>query len=360
MDKTVTAENAYQFVKALGELGDIYYVDNELIVRQIATDEPAGVNVGTPPVRRPIAVFKAGMKVGEYVALNPFTDVIGESKERSWFTAHMSLLPGHFIRAAIRNMISIGLSKNKGAGYKANKFISKWIEKMDDKLLEEVERIPNKMWAVIFYDRSHKTAQLQSNIGFEEYREDLKNKVRKGSWPIFNDMVRTFLQTGNRKPESITYESVLLSMPKMDAIMHLLIDVLERMDVPLKEFTEFKYDLKMLKENLKHIEAFRETLRWFASATVSEDKSSIDDATIPWGNQPTAKPSFVKSNEESSIDNAVPAGITLNPSFVGGPMTPVTPNYVGMVTGMIPNPTYGMGGGYGVVSPLAQAGIYVR
>lgn len=373
MDKAMTSDNAYQFVKTLVEFGDIYYVDQDLIVRSTATDEPAGVNVGTPPVRRPIAVFKTGMKVGDYVALNPFTDVMGDSKERAWFTLHMSLLPGFLLKTVIGKMIQLGLSKNKGAGYKANKFISKWIDKMDDKLAEEVERIPGKMFAFIFYDRSKKTAQVQSNIGYDEFREDYKNKVRKGSWPILNDMVRTLLNTGSKKPESLTYESVILSMPKIDAIMHLLIDVIERMDTPIKEFTEFKYDLGELKEHLRHIEAYREALRWFASATVSDDsQSGIGDAVIPWNNK-TADGQFVpsipqkKDMEESSIANAQPAGIIVNPSFAGG-IAPMSGMMGGplFTSGIIPNPTYNaaaMSGDIGsivggsVMSPLAQAGI---
>lgn len=374
MDKALTSDNAYQFVKALVEFGDIYYVDRDLIIRQQADDEAVGVSVGTPPTRRPIAVFKTGMKVGDYVALNPFTDVLGDSKERAWFTLHMSILPGFMLKTAMYSAVKIALSKSKGSSYKANKFLSKWIEKIDEKLLDEIERLPPKKIAFIFYDRSKKTAQVQSDIGYEECREEYKNKVRKGSWSIINDMVKTFLQTGTKRPESLTYESVILSMPKIDAIMHLLVDVIERMDTPLKEFTEFKYDLPALKEHLRHIEAYREALRWFASATVTDEASSGIGDIAPWpANATTAKPVKRDDGEEtSSIKDATPAGIILNPSFAGGVMSmgTGTPDYVGAAlgggVGVIPNPTYmaaAMTGNIGSIvggmtmSPLAQAGI---
>jgi len=363
MDKAMTSENAYQFVKSLVELGGIYYVDNEQIIRSSADDSPKGVRVGTPPVSKPIALFKVGMKAGDYVALNPFTDILGESKERAWFTTHLALFPGYALKHSIYKMVELGVSESKGGGYKANKFISKWIEKMDQKLLDEIDRIPTKMWGVIFYDKSKKTAQLQCNLGYEEFREEYKNKVRKSSWVILCDMIRTFLQTGSKKPESIMYESILLSMPKLDAIMHLLVDILKRMEVPLKEFGEIEVDVKTLDEHLTHLEAYRESLRWFSSATTSPDAntSGVENATIPWSQDianATVGGSFApvtptQGASSSEIAGAMPAGIIVNENFVGvgGVVTGGIGGLGVPAGGPVVNPNFGCG-------VVAGAGLY--
>jgi hypothetical protein len=372
MDKAMTSENAYQFVKSLVELGGIYYVDKDQIIRSTADDSPKGVRTGTPPVNKPIALFKVGMKVGDYVALNPFTDILGESKERAWFTTHLALFPGYALKHSIYKMVELGVSDSKGGGYKANKFISKWIDKMDQKLLDEIDRIPTKMWAVIFYDKSKKTAQLQCNLGYEEFREEYKNRIRKSSWSVLTDMVKTFLQTGTKKPESLMYESILLSMPKLDAIMHLLVDILKRMEVPLKEFGGIEVDVKGFESHLEHLEAYREALRWFSSATTSPDAntSGVENATVPWSQDvanATVGGTFAPvapapSDVSSDIASARPAGIIFNDQFMGPGAVPAGGYMGGVVAGgPIVNPTFGGGvvpGGFGGgVADAVPAGI---
>lgn len=372
MDKAMTSESAYQFVKALVELGGIYYVDKDQIIRSTADDSPKGVRTGTPPVNKPIALFKVGMKVGDYVALNPFTDILGESKERAWFTTHLALFPGYALKHSIYKMVELGVSDSKGGGYKANKFISKWIDKMDQKLLDEIDRIPTKMWGVIFYDKSKKTAQLQCNLGYEEFREEYKNRIRKSSWSVLTDMVKTFLQTGTKKPESLMYESILLSMPKLDAIMHLLVDILKRMEVPLKEFGGIEVDVKGFEAHLEHLEAYREALRWFSSATTSPDAntSGVENATVPWSQDvanATVGGTFAPiapapADVSSDIASARPAGIIFNDQFMGPGAVPAGVYMGGVVAGgPIVNPTFGGGvvpGGFGGgVADAVPAGI---
>lgn len=339
MDKAITSDSASQFIKQLVELGGIHYVDQDHIIRNSSDDTPVGVKTGIPAKNHPIAVFKQGMSVGDYVVLNPFTDVLGNSPERAWFVNKMCAFPGSIIRHVVMRMIEVGIAKDKESGYKANKFVSKWIDNIDEKLLEEAQRIPGKEWAVIFYDRTKRIAQLQSNIGYDELKAQFKTKIRKSSWPIFVDMLKTLLQLNTKKPESLIYESELASIPKVDAILHLLISILERLDEPIKQFTDVEIDVASLKENIDQIEMFREATKWFASATATPDADKqAAEATAPW-----ASGSVVGANGEVSVVEPV-ATSPVEEAATIAKLTPVGVTY---------NPNYGtpgMGGGYAAMA----------
>ena len=350
MNKAVISEDAHKFIKMLVELGGVHYVDGEQIIHSTSTDAPVGVKVGIPPKRRPVAIFKEGMSVGDYVILNPFTDVCANSPERAWFVNKMCAFPGALIKRIIIGMIEIGTSKTKDAGYKANKFVSKWIGDMDQKMLEEVKRIDSIDWAVIFYDRGKMVAQLQSNIGYDDLKDQFKTKIRKSSWPIFVDMVKTLLKLDDKKAESLVYKRTIVSIPKVDAILHLLADVLERLETPTKEFTDIEIPVKEIKEHLANLEVYCEAVKYFASATASPDADKADDKSSPWSISspviPSATPEvsavIPQSNpaeEASNIANLRPVGVVYNEKFgtgVQGCGTIVNPQFVS------PYQTYGM------------------
>ena len=350
MNKAVISEDAHKFIKMLVELGGVHYVDGEQIIHSTSTDAPVGVKVGIPPKRRPVAIFKEGMSVGDYVILNPFTDVCANSPERAWFVNKMCAFPGALIKRIIIGMIEIGTSKTKDAGYKANKFVSKWIGDMDQKMLEEVKRIDSIDWAVIFYDRGKMVAQLQSNIGYDDLKDQFKTKIRKSSWPIFVDMVKTLLKLDDKKAESLVYKRTIVSIPKVDAILHLLADVLERLETPTKEFTDIEIPVKEIKEHLANLEVYCEAVKYFASATASPDADKADDKSSPWSINspviPSATPEvsavIPQSNpaeEASNIANLRPVGVVYNEKFgtgVQGCGTIVNPQFVS------PYQTYGM------------------
>ena len=350
MNKAVISEDAHKFIKMLVELGGVHYVDGEQIIHSTSTDAPVGVKVGIPPKRRPVAIFKEGMSVGDYVILNPFTDVCANSPERAWFVNKMCAFPGALIKRIIIGMIEIGTSKTKDAGYKANKFVSKWIGDMDQKMLEEVKRIDSIDWAVIFYDRGKMVAQLHSNIGYDDLKDQFKTKIRKSSWPIFVDMVKTLLKLDDKKAESLVYKRTIVSIPKVDAILHLLADVLERLETPTKEFTDIEIPVKEIKEHLANLEVYCEAVKYFASATASPDADKADDKSSPWSINspviPSATPEvsavIPQSNpaeEASNIANLRPVGVVYNEKFgmgVQGCGTIVNPQFVS------PYQTYGM------------------
>lgn len=355
MDKAIDSEQAFQFVKMLVELGGTHYLDSDLIIHSACNDAPVGVVTGTPPKKRPLAVFKQGMSVGEYVVLNPFTDVLGNSPERAWFMNKMRAFPGSIIGHLVHRMIEIGIAKDKDAGYKANKYVSKWVDKMDEKMLDEADRISAPAWATIFYDRTKRIAQLQSNIGTEDLKAELKTKIRKSTWPIFTEMVRTLLGLGTKKPESLMYEATIVSIPKLDAILHLLMDVLNRLDEPIKTFTEIEIPIKELNEHVKHISAYREATKWFASATSTDSNdTAVVDTAAPWQTQPKAAGGVGSDGTVVKVEEVVPVGSTgSSPSCDAATIAALTPVGViyndrfgrpGEQMGTIVNPTYG---GYG-------------
>ena len=350
MDKAVTADQAYECIKAFVELGGTHYIDKDSIVRSSLDDAPAGVEVGNPPRRKPIAVFKMGMKVGDYVPLNPFTDVLTRSPEREWFTNKLMAFPGSIVFHIVQRMIEEGIS-DKDSGIKVAKLISKWIGKMDAKMLEEAARIRPKHWCRIFYDRSTFTAQLQSDIGTDELKNEYKSRIRKSTWPVFTEMVRTILGlAANKKPESLMYTATIKAIPKVDAIMHLLVEVCDRIEEYVNILTEVKIDLSNIKYHVKHLELYREATRWFAAATAStEAKAPAPTSTAiraPW-QAPSSGTTLDmgtpdKQDARSIVSRLVPTGVVVNKNFGsygaisnpgGYPPAPGTPPVLGMPSG---------------------------
>ena len=342
MDKALTAENCHEFIKELAELGGVHYVDPDLIIHSALDDTPVSVKTGIPPKRKPVAIFKVGMKAGDYVVLNPFTDVALNSPERAWFTNKMCAITGSLISHLVNQIIRTGLDKSKDAGYKANKFVSRWVEKIDEKLLDEARRIDPTEWAKIVYDRTKRTAQLQSDVGLDVTKNKYANKIRKASWPVFVDMIKTLLGLPqNKKPESLMYETKIASIPKIDAILHLLISVLERLDNPIKIFTDIKIDVKSLRKHIDNLEAYVEATSWFASGTGTADAEAavVPVSVPPWQDQstaivdPTVKAAaavIVPGSEASgsadlaTIANLTPVGVIYNETY-GNPATVQVP-----------------------------------
>lgn len=351
MDKAVTSDQAYECIKAFVELGGTHYIDKDSIIHSSIDDAPAGVEVGNPPRRKPIAIFKMGMKVGEYVPLNPFTDVLTRSPEREWFTNKLMAFPGSIVFHIVQRMIEEGISE-KDSGIKVAKLISKWVDKMDSKLLEEAARIRPKHWCRIFYDRTTFTAQLQSDIGTDDLKDEYKSRIRKSSWPVFTEMVKAILGlAANKKPESLMYTATIKAIPKVDAIMHLLVEFCERIDDHRKILTEVEIDLENIKFHVKHLELYREATRWFATASATPDaaKASVSELAPAWQSagstasavQMTAEP----ADARSAVSKLVPTGVVVNPNFGtyrqmsplanpgGYPAIPGTPPVMGMPAG---------------------------
>lgn len=365
MDKALTADNCHAFIKELAELGGVHYVDPDLIIHSSADDAPVSVKTGIPPKRKPIAVFKVGMKAGDYVVLNPFTDVVVSSPERAWFTNKMCAITGALLSHLVCQVIRVGLEKSKDAGYKANKFVSRWADKIDQKLLDEARRIDPTEWGKIVYDRSKRTAQLQSDVGLEQTKNKYANKIRKASWPVFVDMIKTLLGLPqNKKPESLMYETKIASIPKIDAILHLLVTILERLDDPIKIFTDIKINVKSLRGHVDNLQAYVEATSWFASGTGTADAEAavVPTAVAPWKDQSTAivdptikavaAVSVPGSDNAGSADAAMiasltPVGVIYNPAY-GNPATATVPE------GIRPVMDAGVPGDIPVVVPVGS------
>ena len=328
MDKAISSDQAYRCIKALVELGGAHYVGDDLIIRNTLDDSIVGVETGIPPKNRPIAVFKVGMKVGDYVPLNPFADVITNSPERAWFNNKMMSFPGAIIHHLVQQMIKAAISE-EDVPLRTSKFISKWMDKFDKKMLEEAGKIRPTEWAKIFYDRQKHCAQLQSDVGMAELKEKYGSRIRKSSWPVFTEVLKFLLQLPqNKKPESIMYTATIAAIPKVDAILHVVLEVVTRLDGAIKALSVQsvidKINVKELTEYIKHIDIYREATRWFATASARKKQdvdTADDDNTAPWrtGTEEIAETSTTGgASVASEIASLKPTGMITNPRFVQG------------------------------------------
>ena len=292
-----SADNVYEFLKTLVETGDAFYIDAENRVIDKSTDEFVGVRThgGKNALNKAIGLYKQNQKTNpDVVAINPFTEVVGYYPEKDWFFGFLQVLPGCLIRQAIRAMADYAVNKEKDADFKSADIMSEFIERMDKTFIKELEtqHLRGSTIGFIFYKREKQIAQLQSAIFADDFEEKMKGKLRLSSIRLIRDIMKYLLETD--KPTQIYYEATLIGCPRMDAIFHVLLDVLKRISSKFEALTGVSLKVAELDEHAQHLEAYHKAMQWYASSSSSPTKEkkaptgTVSAATIstksPFGN----------------------------------------------------------------------------
>lgn len=359
MESNFSSADVYEFLKLLVELGEVHYIDSNHCVFRTADRTPVGVKIGHgKDSNKMICLYKEGCKpTPGSIYLNPFDESLGKHPERDWFTNTLSILPGCLAVFTMKTIAETITSKEKDTKFKTAQIISKFVDKVDEKFLNELQKIRPLDAGMIFYDNSKHVAQLLVDFWDDEFEDKMSSKIRKSSLRTMKEMLSLIYDSDN--PHEYMHKGELVACPKIDAMSHVLIEVLTKMAPVVEKLTKFDLHTKELNGHLQHLAAYHKAMQWLATSSTtsamstSEIDSKIGDHSgVPWNvSAPKATSSLgnvvvpvaVGTPDKSFIANAVPVGVTVNPNFGGG--VTKNPNFG---AGAISNAIFG---GSGVTSP---------
>lgn len=336
MEQNFSANDVYEFLKLLIETGDVHYVDADHCIYRTEDRTPVGVKVGNgKDCNKVIALFKEGTKPpANSVYLNPFVELLGNHPEVNLFLNTISVIPGCIALHTMKTMAEMITSKSKDVKPKQAQAFAKYVDKVDNKFVDEIQKIRPLDVGMIFYDKDKKVAQLLCDLWQDEFADKMKSKIRKSTLTTIREMAEDLFKT--KTPEEMMHTATLLACPKFDATVHVMIEALTRMSPIVEKITKMNLHVDELNEHVKHLEAYHKAIQWLATSSASSVKatseidSKIDNAAsaVPWN---VCAPGTLNNNG-GILGNAVPA-------VVG--QTVRNPTFPGATT--IRNPTFGLG-----------------
>ena len=364
MESNFSSADVYEFIKLIVEMGDVHYVDTNHCIFRKDDSTPVGVKIGHgKDSNKMICLFKEGCKpTPGSIYLNPFDESLGRHPERDWFFNVTSIVPGCMALYTMKSIVELINSKKKDAKFKTAQIISQFVDKVDDKFERELSKIRPLDVGMIFYDNSKHIAQLLVDFWDNDFEEKILGKIRKNSFNTMKEMLSVIYASEN--PYEYMHKGSLVACPKIDAMTHVLAEVLTKMTPVVEKLTDLKLHADELTAHVNQLPAYHKAMQWLAtSSTTSATSTSETDAKlgnptgVPWnveapGNSNplgnvVAPGSTAGSGEKPFLSNVGPVGVTKNPSFGGGAVR--NPNFgVGGVSASI----FG-GGGMGVpVTPV--------
>lgn len=338
MEVNFGSQDVYNFLKLLIEIGGVHYVDESHCIYRTDDRTPVGVKLGSGKNdKKMIALFKENERPPQNaVYLNPFVELIGKHPELDLFMTIIAIIPGCMALHTMIKMAELLRSKKKDAEFKTADLLAKYVDKVDDKFINEIQKIRPIDAGAIAYDSTRYTAQLQCLFWTDEWLEKMKSKLRKSTIKTVQEMATDLY--GTDTPHSIVHQGTLPPCKRFDAIVHVLVETLSRMQKFTEPLTGMKLHVDELKMHLERLPAYHKAMQWLATTTASSDKvNQTDLAKIvankdapPWSTNPIS-PKFTPVTDSSAgfLSKASVVGVTKNPTYGG--------------SGVTKNPTFGMG-----------------
>jgi len=290
MENAITGEQITESIKRFVELSEVFYVDAEGFIKYKRDDTPVGVETGGKKL--PLMVYKENARVGDWVALNPYTESLSAStSERKWFFDMLNRTIGcktyRIVRAVVETILKHKESPDDQPPLSQVEMISTYQDKVDKTTLKEMEHLFDLEWINIFYHRGTKVAQLQSDIWDAECRKTFGTKIRQKTWEFLNSITLELLQmTSVEDAHSIyKYKAQIIGCPEADTFFHVLVKVLEAYYEPCKIWLDNMMPVAEIMKDLEYLEHFHKITAWIGTSTVSKSSAKSVEAA-PWQQNP--------------------------------------------------------------------------
>lgn len=272
---SVDEQSLMRFSKLLIELGDIYELQDNMTIKNRYTDEVVSVVLGKKPI--PIVLFKSGLSAGEYAYLNPYKENQGKSKEREWFFNMLESCVGVLTKKLMHTIITDCTTK-KDDNYNQFPLMCRIMDKADTTMLEEIEKITPQTFVSIYYNKSTKTAEAQTELFSDELKEAFP-KFRKKTWEVIGILFKEFFGTEDLS-EDYVYQAKILSIPETDAKLHVIISLIKAIGPLTKDVRGCDLHENELQEHLDILGGYSELYAWVNVASATNSKYPT---TSPFG-----------------------------------------------------------------------------
>lgn len=263
----VTSQEVSDFIRLLLTYDNLYVVAEDGTISYHDTpEEPIMVELASGQ-KAPMRIIMPTMDVtDDCVRVNPFDNTIKGSAERNWFWRHRTGSICFIVRRLIRRLVE-GITADTLPPSMIGMFDRFIKAEPDDKFLEILKKHPNEL-CTIFYDRKSKTAQFQCTLLQEEWRttNGVEKQFRKKDLALLEAFM---LDLCGCPPENLIYKATLATALEADAILHVLVMVLERLDVPCQQLLDQDLKVAELKAGLEKLPDYQRCTAWYNTAPKS-------------------------------------------------------------------------------------------
>ena len=278
----VTPATIMEFTKLLIECGNVYEVQPDYTVKNRLTGEQVQISNGKGV--KPLCIYHEGATVNPNVAwLNPFKETLGVSREREWFFGLITTIPGTMMRIITERLIEDAVKKND-EDCSNFALMAKIIDKVDQTMIVEVNKIHASSYLSVFYNKREKVAEAQTELFSNELKEAFP-KFRKKTWEVIEIIFSEIF--GAIDLEQYRYRSKLINIPETEAKLAVSISLITALgpwarDVLGKDLHE--------QELNQHLEVLEGYSRLYAYAAVAQDTSNkyAPPSAAPWAPAPMA------------------------------------------------------------------------
>ena len=254
-------------------------MDDEYFICEEGSRVSVMVNGKSKNMRVPFEDMKQDLE-NKSTLFNPLVEPLGHTAERKWFFSSRTKMVGDIVHDTMRRLLELCLAEEeKEANYDQISLAQGYHDRVDSKMLKELERIAQMKLMRIMYNRRKRVIQLHTDIYNDEYLRT-KLKLRKKTIEVFRDMFGDIMSSTDIH-EDYTYVSVEMGMPEIECF----INILHMFSRSVDPYTSTLFDVDLypaeLEANLEHLSAFRKKCSYLVSATIQEDKTVKEDAKKP-------------------------------------------------------------------------------
>lgn len=313
----VNAQTIVEFTKLLIECGGVYEVQPDYTIINKHTGEK--VMIMEAKDAKPLAIFHEGASSYENVKwLNPFKESLGGSKERDWFFNLICNISGIITKYVIHKIIEDGVKK-KDDSYGSFALMAKIHDKVDETMLNEIEKLTSTALVSIYYNKREKVAEAQTEL-FSKELHDAFPKFRKKSWEVFQLIFQEIY--GSDDLSEYKYRAKILDIPETEAKLAVAIALLSHLGPFAKDFLGKDLHEAELNAHFEVLEGYSKLYAWAAVGTDTTSRYATTSAVVPWNPVQT------------------PYGAPVASAYPTAPMMPTAPTTATTETGAIKMSAY--------------------
>ena len=300
-------DNIINFITGIIELGGAFKVDEnpDKLIHSVASGE-----VCTLPIdggERQLAAY--GSMASDVVIINPFAEGESNTTRATWFYHSRNLLVGALIIKCMRHLIEVAAKchdkkyKETKDDLKVMKFLGKYANKIDNKLINEVNKITESLdgFITIYYNKKERKCNLNCLLERDvaELKEIYKtSNIRVSSWDVLKAVFHSVVGVKDIKEYQTT--PVSANIPVFESFIYLYLNLFDNMRAALKLVGIDVDKVDDLKGHLKYLEMYYQKAKWCTSTSSVVSKAQVVEqpktTVAPWQT----------SNLPSSVVGGVP------------------------------------------------------
>lgn len=336
-----------EFYKLLVEWAGMFMVDDEYYICDVESESPVMLRIGKRS--KPIMVLHEEMPSGDHTFFNPLVETIGHSVEKRWYVQSVNTTIQVVTHKLIRRIIELSTGEEEldyTPSYDELGIVKPYVDKVDEKMLKELDKLAPKHLLRLVYSPRKKIAQLQTELYDDAFLKKLK--WRKKTINIIREIFADLLGTDNVH-EEFKYNAKEANMSEIESI----INIMTMYSGALSRHVEVLLKLPLFAEELgsqiKYLKEYRKKSSWAVVGSISNDKEQKKEEA---------------AKRKSSSFGAVEVNNGFNPpsSFSSGPAFLTGASYADVPSNSITQPQSTMFGhlNLGGVSPQIMGGVQIN